>query len=263
MKKTRYRKQDLITLGVLLVLGAAACIVLLLAPPGSPHAKWLPKCLFHQLTGLYCPGCGATRALSALLHGNLKASLHNNALLIPLGATLFVLIAKPEISLKRPVAFAIVAIVLSFTVLRNIPVAPFTYLAPVPLPQTRNSSEEPGADNRCQTDQHKRGGQKEKPEPAEHQGTFCGADGSQLLFPSVLRDLRTFLPADVSASPVVPTCGLYHLIDPLNAAMTAAPIRSADTMTETMTGKNTPQPMRQSCQNVTDPQSMLSYGDAF
>ena len=25
-------------------------------------------CVFHKLTGLYCPGCGAGRALSALLH---------------------------------------------------------------------------------------------------------------------------------------------------------------------------------------------------
>lgn len=26
-------------------------------------------CLFHELTGLYCPGCGGTRALKALLMG--------------------------------------------------------------------------------------------------------------------------------------------------------------------------------------------------
>ncbi len=133
MKKKRFTKQKLITLGVLLVLGAAACVVLLLVPPGSPHAKWLPKCMFHQLTGLYCPGCGATRALSAMLHGDLKSSLHNNLLLFPLLALIAVLIVKPEISLKCPVAITIVAVVLLFTILRNIPVAPFTYLAPIPL----------------------------------------------------------------------------------------------------------------------------------
>ena len=133
MKKKRFTKQELVTLGVLLVLGAAACVVLLLVPPGSQHAKWLPRCMFHQMTGLYCPGCGATRALSALLHGNVKASLHNNLLLFPLLTLIVVLIVKPEISLKRPVAVAIVAVVLLFTILRNIPVAPFTYLAPIPL----------------------------------------------------------------------------------------------------------------------------------
>ena len=109
-------------------------IVLLLVPPGSPHAKWLPKCMFYHVTGLYCPGCGATRALSALLHGDLKSSLHNNALLIPLSATLMILLAKPHISLKRPVAIAIVTVVIGFVILRNIPFEPFTYLAPIPLP---------------------------------------------------------------------------------------------------------------------------------
>ena len=134
MKKIRFKKQELITLGLFLVLGAAACVVLLAAPPGSPHAKWLPKCMFYQWTGLYCPGCGATRALSAMLHGDVKASLHNNLLLFPLIALIVFLIMKPGISLKRPVAVAIVAIIFGFTILRNIPFAPFTYLAPIPLP---------------------------------------------------------------------------------------------------------------------------------
>ena len=134
MKKAHFKKTEFLTLGVLLVLGAAACAVLLLVPPGSPHAKWLPKCMFHQLTGLYCPGCGATRALSAMLHGDVGASLHNNLLLFPLLASIAFMIVKPGITLKRPVAITILAVVLLFTILRNIPVAPFTYLAPVPLP---------------------------------------------------------------------------------------------------------------------------------
>lgn len=121
-------------LGGFLLLGAVACAILLIAPPGSPHSKWLPKCMFYQWTGLYCPGCGSTRALSALLHGDLRASLHNNILMIPGGLLLVVLIVKPEVSLKRPVAVAIAAIVIGFAILRNIPVAPFTYLAPIPLP---------------------------------------------------------------------------------------------------------------------------------
>jgi hypothetical protein len=134
MKKTRFTKQELITLGLLLALGAAAAVVLLLVPPGSPHSKWLPKCMFYQWTGLYCPGCGATRAFSALLHGDIRASLHNNILLIPAGLMLTVLIVKPGISLKRPVAVTVAAIVIGFAILRNIPFAPFTYLAPIPLP---------------------------------------------------------------------------------------------------------------------------------
>jgi hypothetical protein len=31
----------------------------------------LPPCIFHALTGYYCPGCGGTRAVNALLRGQL------------------------------------------------------------------------------------------------------------------------------------------------------------------------------------------------
>src|SRR5471030_1085826 len=45
-------------------------------------------CLFHQLTGLNCPGCGMTRALYALLHGDFLLALKDNALFIFTGAAL-------------------------------------------------------------------------------------------------------------------------------------------------------------------------------
>lgn len=127
-------KEKLIPLGAFLILGAAVCVILLFVPPDGPHSKWLPKCMVYRWTGLYCPGCGVTRALSSLLHGDLKASLHNNLLLIPGGLTVFLLFVKKDIAVRRPVAFAIVAVILVFTVLRNIPVAPFTLLAPIPVP---------------------------------------------------------------------------------------------------------------------------------
>ena len=134
MKKVRFTRQELLALGLFLLAAATACVVVLMFPPGSPAANRLPKCLFHEWTGLYCPGCGGTRALYALLHGNLKTSLHNNLLLIPAGLTAAALLVKPQIVLRRPVAVTIIVIVVGFAVLRNIPCAPFTAMAPVPLP---------------------------------------------------------------------------------------------------------------------------------
>ena len=132
MKLPPFTRKNLISLCMVLGFILAACAVLLLIPPGSRHAHWLPKCWLHEWTGLYCPGCGGTRALSALLRGDLKASLHNNLLLIPGGLTLILLIAWPQFGLKRPVALAVVIAVFGFTILRNIPCMPFSLLAPIP-----------------------------------------------------------------------------------------------------------------------------------
>lgn len=45
----------------------------------SHHLFWLSltgkiPCMFQKLTGLYCPGCGGTRAVKALLRGNILVS---------------------------------------------------------------------------------------------------------------------------------------------------------------------------------------------
>jgi hypothetical protein len=47
-----------------------------------------PRCPVYELFHLQCPGCGATRALAALLRGHLAEALHWNALftvLLPFG----------------------------------------------------------------------------------------------------------------------------------------------------------------------------------
>lgn len=56
---------------LLLVVLLAAAVKLL---PGFSLMS-LPPCLFHLLTGFYCPGCGGTRALLALGKGKVFASL--------------------------------------------------------------------------------------------------------------------------------------------------------------------------------------------
>ena len=54
-----------------IVLGAAAlgamAVIFFFDPVKN---NFYPVCQFHRLTGLNCPGCGATRALFALLHGH-------------------------------------------------------------------------------------------------------------------------------------------------------------------------------------------------
>ncbi len=54
-----------------------------------PHMPF-GGCMFHAVTGLYCPGCGGTRAVLALLHGDLVRSLRYHPV-VPYGVGLYVL----------------------------------------------------------------------------------------------------------------------------------------------------------------------------
>ena len=63
------------------IIVAAVAVALVYAfDPAS--AGFFPACPFHLLTGLQCPGCGATRALHHLLHGDVAGAFRLNALLI-------------------------------------------------------------------------------------------------------------------------------------------------------------------------------------
>lgn len=74
MKPTNLKRRANYLLG-LLALGGA---VLYNFPPQDYH--FYPLCPYYALTHLLCPGCGGTRALHQLLHGNFSEALHYNAL---------------------------------------------------------------------------------------------------------------------------------------------------------------------------------------
>jgi hypothetical protein len=104
------------------------------------QASYLPPCLLNKFTGLYCPGCGATRATHALLHGDIVAALSFNLLFV-LSIPLLIWIGYRELgamisgkpippSPSRHFTRGYVIFVIVFTVLRNIPVEPFSWLAP-------------------------------------------------------------------------------------------------------------------------------------
>jgi hypothetical protein len=122
-----------------IVLGATAvgvsAVVFFFNP--STHGFY-PVCLFHALTGLNCPGCGMTRALYALLHGNLRLALKDNALFVATLAVLAVWGARVTVQkLKnRPATFNVptkfvwmfLVVAFVFAVLRNLP--GFEWLSP-------------------------------------------------------------------------------------------------------------------------------------
>jgi hypothetical protein len=88
------------------------------------------RCPWLMLTGLYCPGCGTLRAMHRLLTGDPAAMLRLNLLVVAvlLAAPLGML--RPQLLRSPAISRGIVAVILAFWVLRNVPFAPFTRLAP-------------------------------------------------------------------------------------------------------------------------------------
>ncbi|HEX8245696.1 MAG TPA: DUF2752 domain-containing protein [Longimicrobium sp.] len=119
---------------------AAACAVLYRFDPLA--VRFYPRCLLYLSTGIYCPGCGALRAMHALLHGRVVAALGYNALLVTLLPFLgYAITAQafeawagrpvlPTVPLSGRMARAVLWVFILFTVLRNIPVYPLNVLAP-------------------------------------------------------------------------------------------------------------------------------------
>jgi hypothetical protein len=108
----------------------------------DPTQSRLPLCGFYALTGLHCPGCGATRATHELLHGRLLSALHYNALwIVALPVAAYAGVSELRVlaggrPLPGDVArcrwFYLVAgaIALLFFALRNLPYYPLLLLAP-------------------------------------------------------------------------------------------------------------------------------------
>jgi hypothetical protein len=128
-------------LPIVAALGVAtiAGVGLLYAFDPNSVSSPFPGCLFRAFTGLYCPGCGMTRMLHALVHGDIAGAASMNVLALFGLPVLAVLIAEQLWATRlvhgplRGVLFdgriwIIAALV--FGVLRNLPWAPFSALAP-------------------------------------------------------------------------------------------------------------------------------------
>ena len=109
-------------------IGCSLAVATLLAGAVA-KAALTADCPLHAMTGLLCPGCGATRGVVALVHGDLGAAAHDNLLLLlALGAALITAVV-PTLGRRLLVALVSsywplrVAAVLSllFFGLRNLP----------------------------------------------------------------------------------------------------------------------------------------------
>jgi hypothetical protein len=140
-------RQRTLVRGTLATLGAAGLLlmvgVLASVPPTADSLY--PKCMLHQTTGLHCPGCGMTRSVHAALNGRFEQAFAYNVfavVVVPylalagarwLWAWVWGLPPRPSrlpAGVRRWSPPVIGIVMVLFWVLRNVPVYPFTLLAP-------------------------------------------------------------------------------------------------------------------------------------
>lgn len=123
----RHIAAGLLVIAVLAATSAAVFIYMRFDPEES---VLFPRCIFHELTGLDCPGCGSQRAIHALLNFDLKAAFESNALMvisIPFLALLvfaWLMRSRMPRLYKRlgsaPVIWTVFGIIVLWWVLRNV-----------------------------------------------------------------------------------------------------------------------------------------------
>lgn len=114
--------------GTLVLAAAAMGLVITVDPNESGH---YPTCPFLWATGLYCPGCGSMRVIHALGHGHLGQALGLNLLTVaclPVIGWLWWRWASERVGLRppakpipAPLIWALLVVIVAFTVLRNTP----------------------------------------------------------------------------------------------------------------------------------------------
>lgn len=110
-------------------LAAGAAYVAAVDP--STSSTFLP-CPFRTLTGLWCPGCGLTRATHHLLRGDISQAVHYHAFVVPIlvGLALTWLVwtlrvaGRPARQVTRLPVWSYsmaIAVLIAFAIIRNLP----------------------------------------------------------------------------------------------------------------------------------------------
>ncbi len=125
----RNRMNSILRAAAPLAIATVAAVVLFCFPP--EQYSFYPQCPIYRYLHLQCPGCGTTRALAALLHGNIVEAFRLDALtmlLMPLAVIYAILwyrhfLQRKAFSLPKPRPFAVyaaLAIAIAFTIARNL-----------------------------------------------------------------------------------------------------------------------------------------------
>ena len=125
---------------VIISIAAVSVSLLYFYYPATDNTFY-PGCALYSFTGLFCPACGSQRAFSELLHGHILSAAQNNLLFVLAlisTLTLFLryiwLISKNKtfhFKIQPRYLWMILTCIICFWIIRNIPLKPFSFLAPL------------------------------------------------------------------------------------------------------------------------------------
>lgn len=127
-------------IGAMGAVALAGCAYVAVYDPNTSGGIY-PSCPFKMMTGLDCPGCGITRALHALVTGDVGRALDHNVLFVLALPVLLWWLVRGVIGStgRRPPAplfawrtwmtWTLVGTLAAFWALRNLPFGPLPWLA--------------------------------------------------------------------------------------------------------------------------------------
>ena len=121
---------DILSRRLLLTVALGAVVLSLLLAFTEPSSGLWPRCLFHSLTGLECPGCGSQRAFHALVHGHFSQAWSFNPLIFLLAPVIPLMLAcalRPgrfprlyRLLNSRMAALSLLFLLIIWTIIRNL-----------------------------------------------------------------------------------------------------------------------------------------------
>lgn len=104
-------------------------VFLLISYLGDPLKGPIIPCIFNKVTGLFCPGCGMTRAINSLMHFRIDQALRYNFLIVaipPLMLIYLILDYKNKNKMTKIITYVMLAITIIYGLMRNFSL--FNYL---------------------------------------------------------------------------------------------------------------------------------------
>lgn len=114
-------------------IGIILFLLLLLYFILNKYLNFSIPCIFHEITDLYCPGCGITRMFFSLIELDFYHAFRSNPLVFVLLCLyliylIFKVVLPKDLKIPNSIYYVLLVIVILFGILRNISI--FDFLAP-------------------------------------------------------------------------------------------------------------------------------------